>query len=557
MGRFRTARGAVAFVLVATAAFAVGPVGDASAQRTPKLDNGVGTEAALENPNCDPETGRIRLYSVFRVPCAKDIDAKDNGGATSRGVTRDSIKLVMVSGADPNSVPKDPAIAAINGVNQATKMTGTYADAVRDAKQLYDSVYETYGRDIEIEVYTRTGIDEASMRADALAIAEMKPFAVLSAEPLVGQLLADRKIVSIDFPRDPAVVAEQAPFRWSYGTDYFGLTLMAAEVLGKQLWGENAQWAGDESMRTKERKFGLVYPSASDAIPYPDLALFEKTLKKYGGGTIATKVEYTGAVGADTATIDGLNQQAALPIIAKLKDAGVTTVVLITSQSMTKALTNAATTQDFRPEWFCAEWFNCSFDYYARQNDQAQWSHAFGIGSLYPALEGDALDNYAKMFQWYYGPDQGTPSAAVLSYLNNFYAGIHMAGPKLTPKTWQAGLYARPAMGGAVEGAVASVVNDYGPRKGMAYPAFSSSGTDAGLWWWNPDVEGNSNIFRVSGKGKAMWVDGGKRYLPGDFPDDTPFFDESRAIAFAPATADDQLRPPYDCPGCLGEGASS
>ena len=144
---------------------------------------------------------------MFRVPCVKDVKAEDNGGATSRGVTRDSIKLVMVTAADPNSVPKDPSIAAQNGVNQATGTTGIYADAVRDANELYASVYETYGRELDIEIYTRTGIDEASMRADALAIAEKKPFAVLNAEPLVGQLLADRKIISIDFPRDPEVVA--------------------------------------------------------------------------------------------------------------------------------------------------------------------------------------------------------------------------------------------------------------------------------------------------------------------------------------------------------------
>ena len=436
---------------------------------------------------------------------------------------------------------------------------GIYADAVRDANELYASVYETYGRELDIEIYTRTGIDEASMRADALAIAEKKPFAVLNAEPLVGQLLADRKIISIDFPRDPKAVVQQAPYRWSYGTDYFGLTLMAAEVLGKQLWDGKAEWAGDESMHAKDRKFGLVYPDSNDAIPYPDLALFEKTVKKFGGGTITTKIAYTGATGADTATIDTLNQQAATPIIARLKDAGVTTVVLITSQSMTKALTLAATRQEYRPEWFCAEWFNCSFDFFARQNDQEQWAHAFGIGSLYPALEGEALDNYAKQFRWYYGPNQGTPSSGVLSYLNNFYSGIHMAGPKLTPQTFQAGLYSKPIMGGAKEGAVSTVVNGYGPRKGMAYPAFSSSGTDASLWWWNPDIEGFSNIFRVSGKGKAMWVDGGKRYLPGTSrrtrrsstrrrrspscrPMPTPGSSRSTRVTAVPARADPEHR---------------
>ena len=53
-----------------------------------------------------------------------------------------------------------------------------------------------------------------------------------------------------------------------------------------------------------------------------------------------------------------------------------------------------------------------------------------------------------------------------------------------------------------------------------------------------------------------MWVDGAKRYLPGGFPKDTPFFDETKAIAFLPSTADDQLRPPYDCKGCPSETAS-
>ena len=103
----------------------------------------------------------------------------------------------------------------------------------------------------------------------------------------------------------------------------------------------------------------------------PTSPLFEKTVKKYGGGTIATKIEYTGATGADTATMNTLNQQNAVPLITKLKDAGVTTVVAIASSRCCKALTNAATQQEYNPEWFCAEWFNCSFDYFARQTRPA------------------------------------------------------------------------------------------------------------------------------------------------------------------------------------------
>ena len=299
--------------------------------------------------------------------------------------------------------------------------------------------YETYGRKLDIEFYVRSGLDESAQRADVLAIAEKKPFAVLSALATTGDVLAQKKIITFDVPSDPKVIELQAPYRWSWSTDYFAMTLQAAEVLGKQVWGGKAKWAGDESMHTKTRKFGIIYPGSGDAQPYPDLAVFEKTLKKYGGGTIATKIEYAGATGADTATVNTLNQQNAVPLITKLKDAGVTTVVAIASSSMLQGLTKAATQQEYNPEWFCAEWFNCSFDYFARQLDQQQWAHAFGVGSLYPAQSGDAVDGQTALFQWYWGTNQGSYSSYMFSILNNVYMGMHMAGPKLTPATFRGG----------------------------------------------------------------------------------------------------------------------
>ena len=129
------------------------------------------------------------------------------------------------------------------------------------------------------------GVDESAQRADALAIAEMKPFAVLSALKTTGDVLAQRKIITFDVPTDPEVIELQAPYRWSWSTDYYSMSLQAAEVLGKQLWGGKAKWAGDESMQSKTRVFGIIYPGCGDASPYPDIAVFEGTVKKYGGGT--------------------------------------------------------------------------------------------------------------------------------------------------------------------------------------------------------------------------------------------------------------------------------
>jgi hypothetical protein len=64
-----------------------------------------------------------------------------------------------------------------------------------------------------------------------------------------------------------------------------------------------------------------------------------------------------------------------------------------------------------------------------------------------------------------------------------------------------------------------------------------------------------SNIFKVGGKGKAMWMNGGKRYRPGKYPKgEQPYFDPAQASAFLPADADAAITPHYDCTGCPSQG---
>jgi hypothetical protein len=53
-----------------------------------RWSSGVGDEAALANPSCDPETGRLRYASRYRPPCVLEWSTgKANGGATTSGVT--------------------------------------------------------------------------------------------------------------------------------------------------------------------------------------------------------------------------------------------------------------------------------------------------------------------------------------------------------------------------------------------------------------------------------------------------------------------------------------
>jgi hypothetical protein len=127
-------------------------------------------------PNCDTETGRIRLLSVYAPPCVQPFKG-DNGGATSPGVTADTVKVVQYI-ADPALDPLAAAMFSDAGADVSPK---TAAETVQGFADLYNKLYETYGRTVEVETYVGTGAsdDREAAKADAIAIAEMDPFMVV------------------------------------------------------------------------------------------------------------------------------------------------------------------------------------------------------------------------------------------------------------------------------------------------------------------------------------------------------------------------------------------
>ena len=87
---------------------------------------------------------------------------------------------------------------------------------------------------------------------------------------------------------------------------------------------------------------------------------------------------------------------------------------------------------------------------FARTYDQEQFRHAFGISNLFPYVVPDpipaapakSLDTLTDELNWYWGEASGRETNSLvpnrLEWLMN---GIHSAGPKLTPKTFQQGLF--------------------------------------------------------------------------------------------------------------------
>jgi hypothetical protein len=180
--RARRTRVFVAILSCSIATGAVASTGGAASAADKKIGiaaTGALTAQALKNPNCDRTTGRFKFQFYAAPPCVKTWKkGADNGGATAQGVTKDSIKVVVLWHELPSAT-----ITGEVGVytNQATGKNepGAARAALLDENEMFKHVYETWGRTVEYQFVESTGSDETAQRADALAIKAMKPFAVL------------------------------------------------------------------------------------------------------------------------------------------------------------------------------------------------------------------------------------------------------------------------------------------------------------------------------------------------------------------------------------------
>ena len=425
--RVRVGIGAVVLALVsATLAGLTG--GSASAGTSlAKNDPGIGSAAALANPKCDPATKRVKYQSYAAPLCVKPWkDGADNGGATAQGVTAKTIKVAVLYG-DLNAMS-----LATKGLytNQATGENSPTApvDSTKDNNEIDKYVYETWGRTVEFTFVKATGQDEAAQRADAVAVASMKPFAVLDEASQINTP-----------PSGGGAVFQQAlknagvPFVFPDATAAAGLasrqySLPAAEFIGKQLKGGKAEYA-DKSMQDQPRKFGVLYPSNFD-IDY-----FKAQLKKYGV-TIASEASYAVPAGSVSLQASGAEIDSQLPtLITKLKSDGVNNLIMMATHSVAATASKAMKSQEWFPEITATAFPYTDLDLLARANDPDVWSHAFGLVWFLPGVAGGVPSASLATFQWFWGTDKGTMWDGSGSDLGALYTVVQFAGPNLNKAT--------------------------------------------------------------------------------------------------------------------------
>ena len=420
--------------------------------------------------------------------------------------------------------------------------------------------YETWGRDIEVRFLVSSGEDEAAQRADAVTIEAAKPFAVVNFVPagldFLDTEMAKAKILVFGYATTAKKALTQAPYRWGL-TDAQAAAVNASVVVGKQLTGKNAKFAGSADIQQEPRKFGTVY---MDGVI--DISRLTSDLQKYRT-TLASASSYT-ANGSPRGDETSAQEQAPV-ITTKMKAAGVTTVILFTDVAMTKALMENATRQEWFPEWFFTGTVYQDLALLARAYPSEQSAHAFGLSIVSPWVVPDptpappakSLTVLTNPLNWYWGEAAGTSAAAVPGHLTWLLTGIQSAGPHLTPKTFQQGLFSLPASGGAAQGYPTGSLTGYGKTAGLPYDEYLTSGLDFAPVWWDPDTSGPSQGTGSEGQGVAWYADGAKRYKASTVPaKQFDWFDKKTSVYQFETRPTPAPKYVGDCAGCPSQGGS-
>jgi ABC-type branched-subunit amino acid transport system substrate-binding protein len=492
-------------------------------------------------PNCDTTTGRIKLVSVYAPPCVEPFTG-DNGGATASGVTGDTVKVIFYR-TDPKLDPLTAATVAGAGADTDPKDA---SDTVEQFATLYNKLFETYGRKVDVEVFTGTGApdDVEKAKADAIAIAAKKPFMVIGGPAQASQVfaseLASRKVICgpvCALALSDSFAKQYAPYLWQAGPTPEQANDLAAELIGNLAGPGKAAMAGDAATKAKDRVYAVLhYDDAAG-----DYAESFKSLKKSLADrdiNLKTDIQFT----LDLAKA----QENARTYIAKLKDAGVTTVIYTGDPLTPGSLTKEATAQNYHPEWILGSSVLMDTSIFARQTDPNQWKNGFGIG-LTGARGEQKTDGAFRIYDWAYGGLPPSNTANVLEPpIRTVFTGIMLAGPKLTADTFADGLYRYPHSGGGP--------TEPGTSRGDSqkiWPGMDWGGSDdAAVIWFDPAAKGTDEVGN-EGTGLYRYADGGKRYTLGHFPKtaaEAGLFDDASSVTVFKNVPKEDTTPDYPPP---------
>jgi hypothetical protein len=408
-------------------------------------------------------------------------------------VSAKEIRIAYRLTADPSF---QDAIAAIGGGDVLDS-----PDAIeRTAFGLIDyfnSRFQMYGRKLKLVPFQGRGQltteilggGQDAANNDAIKVAnEVKAFADVSAlsQPY-SDALARQKVLAFGAPyMSREWFTKRRPYVWSLTPDCTTLAELLADHGNKRIYGRPARHAGGD-LKDQPRKIAILAP---DNPEYQQCVDASERILEREGNSYAARESYT-------LDIASLSSQAA-SIVAKLRSQGITSVACGCDPILPVFLTAKAREQNWFPEWLVLGTALTDIDIVGQFYDSEEWRHAFGVsglGGLQPLR--DSLGYHA-----YKAVRSDEPAVAVDLLYYQLYLiviGIHMAGPNLTPATFEQGMFAYPGGNGPI-GRWRFGPQDYTP-------------TDDGREiWWDPDA------ISIQNGEPGAYRSNGKRYGVGEWP---------------------------------------
>lgn len=486
---------------------------------------------------CDPETGQVAIPYFFAPACYAEVE--DNGGATSRGVTADTITVVAYV-----APAVDPVLDYITGPINNDDTPEQVAQTTSNYAEMFNATYQTYGRKVDVKILNASGTsqDEVAARADAKkAVEEMGAFAVWGGPVLTNAWtdeIAALGAICIGCAGGSQKFAEdRAPYVIGVGMSAQEVNAHAAEYVNKKLAGKPAEHAGDEALQDQERVFAHLYIQSGEESDINAAQL--KDLLSEGGIELAEQLPFE---------LDpGRLAEQATSIISKLKAAGVTSVLLQADPISPSNFTQEATAQEYFPEWVVAGGALVDTTVFGRVYDQRQWANAFGITQIAARIAPDQAAS-AFLHRWFFGEEPPAPDTApvLLGMPSLFFTMIQNAGPDLTPETFRDGLFSAEPRQGSITAPSLSW-GAHGLWDEIGIETDWSGVDDMTEFWYDAEATGLDEI-QNEGTGMVRWVDGGARYLPGAWTEEHRVFEEEGSVTVYESPPEDETPPDYPSP---------
>ena len=428
----------------------------------------------------------------------------DNGGATATGVTAQEIVVTVRQLEGPTA---GEIFADISG-ESVEDSPESYVNTLQALGEYFSTRFQFYGRKLRFDIFRGQGNGSAELLgggkeaalADAVTARQKGAFADLSAITTpYADAIARQKIVGFGAPYPSANwFIERRPYAWSLFPD--GTLVAEAGVSNTvaRLSGQNtAEYAG-ESLRGRPRVYGLIAPENAE---YKESV--DRYVQKTGEAGFSFKVNLRYKL-----DINSMPNQAS-NIVAQMKDAGVTTLVCACDPVMLAlGLAPKANEQDWEPEWLTSGLAFVEQDIVSQLIDERQWQHAFGIAYNAESEPQGGSFPYAAFKQ--VRPND-EPAFGVEEMYYSMYMlalGVHLAGPNLTPESFEAGMFSYPGRSG--------------PRGFWSFgPTDFTPVDDYREIWWDPKRISPQN----NKPGAWVQLNGGARYTPKTQPKGpAPFF---------------------------------